>query len=72
METTQPSLSHALIPTTIAEAYIPKVYFDQHSVYTTGQEVDAAEVLSSQFSLEAIDFLNNYLCETCLVLNGGA
>ena len=70
METTLPNLHFALIPTHLADAYMPKVYFDEKSVYTVDNTVSVAKVLESCFGLCAIDFLESYLCKKCLELEG--
>jgi hypothetical protein len=70
LETTQPNITKALIPTDIAEAYEPMVYFDEKNVYTTGEKVSVRQVLQSHFGVCAVPFLQTYLCERCLSLEG--
>lgn len=71
METTQPNINSALIPTDLADAYVPKVYFDEKNVYTTGENVDVKQVFEAHFGVCALPFLKDYLCERCLSLPGG-
>jgi hypothetical protein len=68
LETTQPNISHAIIPKNVVDAYEGMVYFDDESVYTTGDRVSVKNVLSSHFGVCAVPFLKTYLCERCLSL----
>ena len=72
IETTQPNLPNPFIRASEAVAYEDIVYFNQEKVYTvgrvSGQEI--AAVLNSEFKIKTIEFLEGYLCEHCLSLEG--
>lgn len=71
IETTQPNLPNPFIRAVSAKAYEDIVYFDDKSVYTirnSNQEI--AMALNSEFKIQTIEFLEHYLCERCLVLDG--
>lgn len=70
IETTQPNLEHALIPKEAAIAYDAKVYFDERDVYVNGQGISAPQALSAHFGVCAVPWLENYLCQKCLTLEG--
>ena len=70
LETTQPNISHAIVPKHLADAYAAKVYFDDKNVYTTDEKVSVAQVFQSHFGVCAVPFLKTYLCERCLALEG--
>lgn len=70
METTHPDISQALIPAHLIDAYDAKVYFDDNNVYTADEKVDAGQVFQSHFGMCAVSFLDTYLCERCLTLEG--
>lgn len=70
IETTQPRTPRVLIPAEQLDAYDPMVYFDETSVYATIPNMDVGRVVSSHFGVCAIPFLNDYLCQRCLELEG--
>lgn len=70
LETTQPSLSEPLIPVRKVEVYEPILRFNEKQVFLLKDGVDITRVLNTQFSLRAIPFLKDYLCEKCLSLEG--
>mgnify|MGYP001573059683 CR=1 FL=1 len=70
METTQPNIRYALIPKELAKAYEAKLYFDEKTVYTVDNRVNIVEVLQADFALDPIQYLETYLCERCLELEG--
>lgn len=70
VETTQPNVEKYLIPTSLATAYEPKVYFDETSVFTAYYDTDVVDTLDQHFGVCAIPFLKDYLCEKCLSLEG--
>ncbi len=69
LEATITDKVRAIIPAACLDIYESQVYFDEDKVYTVGG-VDAASVINSRFELKDIPFLENYLCEKCLVLEG--
>lgn len=68
LETTQPRLERAFIPVSLAGAYDAVVAFDEKTVYTVDSGSNIEEILNAQFRICAIPFLEQYLCEKCLVL----
>lgn len=70
LETTQPRLESAFIPVSEANAYDGVIAFDKNNVYTIREGADIAEMLNAQFGLCSIKFLEQYLCERCLGLEG--
>lgn len=70
IETTQANIRYALIPKEVAGAYEAKLYFDDKFVYRVDNSVNIAEVLQADFALDPIGYLETYLCERCLGLEG--
>lgn len=70
METTQPNIRYAMIPKELAGAYQAMVCFDEKSVYTVDRSVNIVEVLQADFALDPIKYLETYLCERCLEMEG--
>ena len=69
LEATITDKARAIIPVDCLDIYKGQVYFDEETVYTTG-DVDVATVINTRFELKDIPFLENYLCEKCLALEG--
>lgn len=70
METTQPSLDRALLDACNLGAYEPVLYFNDEEVYSEVTEPSALEILNKPFGFCAIPFLEQYLCQRCLELEG--
>ena len=69
LEATITDKARAIIPVACLDIYHGEVYFDEEEVYTVSG-IDAAQVINAKFELEDIPFLENYLCEKCLTLEG--
>lgn len=67
LEATITDKARAIIPVSSLDIYRGEVYFDEETVYTTG-DVDIASVINARFELRDIPFLENYICEKCLML----
>jgi len=69
LEATITDKARAIIPVNCLDIYKGEVYFDEESVYAV-YGVDVASVINTRFELKDIPFLENYLCEKCLALEG--
>ncbi|KKN52929.1 hypothetical protein LCGC14_0607300 [marine sediment metagenome] len=67
LEATITDKARAIIPASTLDIYKGKVYFDEETVYAV-EDVDVCSVINERFSVCAIPFLENYLCEKCLAL----
>jgi hypothetical protein len=70
LETTQPELPNPFLPAELMKDYSPLVAFDENAVYTVRQGIDVAGVINARFGVCAIPFLEEYICERCLQLEG--
>ena len=69
LEATITDKAKAILPAACLDMYKAEVYFDEDMVYTA-DNVNVTAVINSRFELKDIPFLENYLCEKCLVLEG--
>ena len=69
LEATITNKARAIIPVECLDIYKGEVYFDEETVYTAGV-VDVAGIINKRFELIDIPFLENYLCDKCLELEG--
>lgn len=69
LEATITDKARAILPVSCLDIYKGEVYFDEETVYAVGG-VDVASVINARFELKDIPFLENYLCEKCLALEG--
>lgn len=59
----------AIAPKMSLDIYKGEVYFDEENVYAV-DDTDVAKVINASFGVCAIPFLENYICEKCLELEG--
>ena len=69
LEATITDKGRAIIPASALDIYQGEVYFDEEDVFTEAG-ADVASVINQRFGVCAIPFLETYLCEKCLTLEG--